>query len=155
MPAAVGDIDRNDMRELVRRGHIVQRDGIVFHSAVINDAAQVAAQLLDTHDDGFTVAEFRDATGASRKLSSRYQARALRSLPRHYSRKHFVSSSSSAVASEPATPPPRRTPSASPPAARLLTVLREEVAITAVAPPDDVVSPLENGPQPPDGHDAA
>ncbi len=67
-PSAV-DIDRNDLREMTRRGHVVQSDGIVFHSDTIDDAAGVAADLLAVDADGFTVAQFRDATGASRKYA--------------------------------------------------------------------------------------
>ena len=66
-PPSPEGVDRNDIRELARRGHIVQRDGLVFHTATIDAAAQVAAALLAETPDGFTVAAFRDATGASRK----------------------------------------------------------------------------------------
>ena len=66
-PPSLDDVDRNDLRELVRRGHVVQRDGIGFHRDAIDAAAFVAAELLAEHVDGFTVAQFRDATGASRK----------------------------------------------------------------------------------------
>lgn len=68
-PPSLDDIDRNDLRELVRRGHVVQRDGIGFHRDAIAAAAFVAAELLSEHADGFTVAQFRDATGASRKYA--------------------------------------------------------------------------------------
>lgn len=68
-PPSLGDVDRNDLRELVRRGHVVQRDGIGFHRDAIDAAAFVAAELLAEHVDGFTVAQFRDATGASRKYA--------------------------------------------------------------------------------------
>lgn len=67
-PPSGDAVDRNDMRELARRGHIIQRDGVVFHTATIDEAALVAARLLAEHQDGFTVAQFRDATGASRKF---------------------------------------------------------------------------------------
>lgn len=67
-PPPLDDIDRNDLRELVRRGHVVQRDRIGFHRDAIDAAAFVAAELLAEHPDGFTVAQFRDATGASRKF---------------------------------------------------------------------------------------
>jgi selenocysteine-specific elongation factor len=67
-PPSADDVDRNDIRELARRGHIVQRDGVVFHAATIDDASLVAARLLTEHPDGFTVAQFRDVTGASRKF---------------------------------------------------------------------------------------
>ncbi len=41
----------------------------MFHAATIDDAARVAADLLAEHEGGFTVAQFRDATGASRKYA--------------------------------------------------------------------------------------
>ncbi len=47
---------------------VVQRDGVVFHAQTIDEAGLIAAQLLAEHPDGFTVAQFRDATGASRKF---------------------------------------------------------------------------------------
>ncbi|WP_420451611.1 selenocysteine-specific translation elongation factor [Ilumatobacter sp.] len=66
-PPSADGVDRNDVRELARRGHVVERDGIVFHARTLDDAADVAAELLARTPDGFTVADFRDATGASRK----------------------------------------------------------------------------------------
>ncbi len=66
-PPPLDAIDRNDLRELIRRGHVVLRDGIGFHRDAIDAAAFVAAELLAEYVDGFTVAQFRDATGASRK----------------------------------------------------------------------------------------
>jgi selenocysteine-specific elongation factor len=68
-PPGTGDVDRNDLRELVRRGHAVMRDGIAFHRDTIEQAGLIAAQLLAQSPDGFTVAQFRDATGASRKFA--------------------------------------------------------------------------------------
>jgi selenocysteine-specific elongation factor len=68
-PATGRGVDRADLRELVRRGHAVQRDGLVFHVEAIDGAALVAAHLLAEHPEGFTVAQFRDATGASRKFA--------------------------------------------------------------------------------------
>ena len=67
-PPSADGVDRNDMRELARRGHVVQCDGVVFHTLTIDEAGRVAARLLDESPDGFTVAQFRDATGASRKF---------------------------------------------------------------------------------------
>ncbi len=67
-PPAPDGVDRNDIRELTRRGHIVQRDGVSFHAATIDAAARIAAELLASAPEGFTVAAFRDATGASRKF---------------------------------------------------------------------------------------
>ncbi len=68
-PPPPDGVDREELRELIRRGDVVQRDGIVFHAESILRAAQIARTLLDEHPDGFTVAQFRDATGASRKFS--------------------------------------------------------------------------------------
>jgi selenocysteine-specific elongation factor len=59
-------IERATLRELVRRGLVVERDGIVFHPHAIDAAAVVAARLLAA-SPGFTIAEFRDAIGATRK----------------------------------------------------------------------------------------
>jgi selenocysteine-specific elongation factor len=66
-PAQPDGVDRAELRELVRRGHLVIRDGIYFHADTIDDAAAVAARLLAGSEDGFTVADFRDVIGASRK----------------------------------------------------------------------------------------
>ena len=66
MPA---DADRTAVRELIRRGTFVERDQIVFHVDAIDAAARVAAQLLADDAAGFTVAQFRDRTGASRKYA--------------------------------------------------------------------------------------
>lgn len=68
-PEQPGDIDRSAVRELVRRGTLVERDQILFHHDAIEAAARVAATLLSDHPDGFTVAQFRDRTGASRKFA--------------------------------------------------------------------------------------
>lgn len=68
-PPSPADVPRGDLRELVRRGHVVERDGVYFHESTIGDAATVAAALLAASPDGFTVAQFRDATGASRKFA--------------------------------------------------------------------------------------
>lgn len=68
-PPAVDGVERGELRELVRRGHVVERDGVCFHREAIDAAAEVAARLLADRPDGFTVAEFRDATGASRKFA--------------------------------------------------------------------------------------
>jgi selenocysteine-specific elongation factor len=68
-PPAADGVDRAELRELVRRGFLVERDGVVFHGDTIDDAGRVAASLLAEHPDGFTVAQFRDAIGASRKYT--------------------------------------------------------------------------------------
>ena len=69
-PPAVDDVDRSVIRELIRRGLLVERDGDRRSTpTTIDDAGRVAAELLVEHPEGFTIAQFRDATGASRKYA--------------------------------------------------------------------------------------
>ncbi len=67
-PSPVSDIDRAELRELIRRGDVVQRDGICFHRETIAQAALVVDRLLVDHPDGFAMSQFRDATQATRKF---------------------------------------------------------------------------------------
>lgn len=66
-PPDPAGVDRGQLRQLIQRGTVVERDGVYFHAETIAAAAQVAASLLADHPAGFTVAQFRDATGSSRK----------------------------------------------------------------------------------------
>jgi selenocysteine-specific elongation factor len=66
-PAPLVDIDRDELRQLIRRGDVVQRDGILFHRETIEHAAALADRLLAEHPAGFTMSQFRDATEATRK----------------------------------------------------------------------------------------
>ncbi len=68
-PPQPDGVDRGELRELVRRGHVVVREGVHFHADTIDAAGLVAAGLLAEAPAGFTVAQFRDATGASRKYA--------------------------------------------------------------------------------------
>ncbi|MFP5486941.1 MAG: selenocysteine-specific translation elongation factor [Acidimicrobiia bacterium] len=68
-PEVPADADRGTIRELTRRGILVERDKVLFHRDTIDAAARVAAELLAGSPDGFTVAAFRDRTGASRKYA--------------------------------------------------------------------------------------
>lgn len=68
-PEVPADADRTAIRELIRRGTLVERDQLVFHVDAIDEAARVAAALLTDDPAGFTVAQFRDHTGASRKFA--------------------------------------------------------------------------------------
>ena len=45
-PPAPDGVDRATLRELVRRGHLVEREGVFFHRDAIDEAARVAARLL-------------------------------------------------------------------------------------------------------------
>jgi selenocysteine-specific elongation factor len=66
-PPAPNGVDRTELRELVRRGLVVERDGQWFHADAVTAAAELAARLLVERPDGFTVSEFRDAAGVTRK----------------------------------------------------------------------------------------
>ena len=68
-PPDVGDVPRNALRELVRRGLVVERDGIHFHPDALDAAALAAASLLAAAPAGFTMAEFRDAVATTRKYA--------------------------------------------------------------------------------------
>ncbi len=66
-PPAPDGVDRAELRELVRRGLVVERDGLYFAPSAIDAAAATAARLVTQTPDGFTVGAFRDAVGATRK----------------------------------------------------------------------------------------
>ena len=65
-PDPVG-VDRGELRELVKSGRVVEVDGVFFAPDAFGRAAELCARLLADHPDGFTVADFRDAAGNSRK----------------------------------------------------------------------------------------
>ena len=65
-PVAAG-VGRDELRELVRRGIVVERDGCYFAPSAVNEAAQRVAALLANAPDGVTIAEIRDALGTTRK----------------------------------------------------------------------------------------
>lgn len=67
-PDPVG-VDRSELRELVRRKLIIERDGLFFHPAAIDATAQAAARLLGEFPDGFTMSQLRDVLGVSRKYA--------------------------------------------------------------------------------------
>ncbi len=66
-PPAPDDLTRNEIRELVRRGSVIEVDGVAFGAGAIERAADIVRALLDSHPDGVTVAQIRDALGTSRK----------------------------------------------------------------------------------------
>lgn len=67
-PPGPDGVDRGEVRELVRRGLVVEEDGVHFAAAAIAEAARRMAGLLTTRPDGFTVAEARDELGTTRKF---------------------------------------------------------------------------------------
>lgn len=68
-PPEPTDVDRTELREMVRRGHVVVSEGVWFSASAIDLAARVVAQLLAAQPDGFTVADARDALGTTRKYA--------------------------------------------------------------------------------------
>ncbi|HET9442320.1 MAG TPA: selenocysteine-specific translation elongation factor [Acidimicrobiales bacterium] len=65
-PAEAG-VDRAELRELVRRGLVVERDGFYFAPSAIDAAVAVVAETLAANPEGITVAQLRDALGTTRK----------------------------------------------------------------------------------------
>jgi len=67
VPPSPDGVDRGDLRELVRRGDVVEVEGIFFASSAVDAAARLAARLLADHPEGFTVSTFREEAGNTRK----------------------------------------------------------------------------------------
>ena len=66
-PPEPDGVDRAELRELVRRGLVVERDGCYFAPAAVEEAARRVSALLATSPEGVTVAQVRDALGTTRK----------------------------------------------------------------------------------------
>jgi selenocysteine-specific elongation factor len=66
-PPEPDGVDRAELRELVRRGLVVERDGSYFAPSAVEEAARRVSALLATTPDGITVAQVRDALGTTRK----------------------------------------------------------------------------------------
>jgi selenocysteine-specific elongation factor len=60
-------VDKMQLRQMVRRKLVVERDGLYFHPEAINGAARTAAELLRANPDGYTMSQFREALGITRK----------------------------------------------------------------------------------------
>ena len=67
-PPPPADMGRGDIRELVRRGTVIEVDGVAFAPSSIERAADVLRQLFAARPEGATVAEIRDALGTTRKF---------------------------------------------------------------------------------------
>jgi selenocysteine-specific elongation factor len=80
-PEAIVDADRSVLRELARRTLIWERDGIWFHSIATDLAVEQVNELLVENPTGFTVSQFRERAGVTRKhavpLLSELDARAI------------------------------------------------------------------------------
>jgi len=69
------DIDRSEVRELVRQGLVIEEDGLFFSASAVEQAAVTIAEMLAAKPDGVTVAEVREAFGTSRKYAMPLLAR--------------------------------------------------------------------------------
>jgi len=66
-PPDPAGVNRAELAELVRRGLIVEREGVYFAPSALDQGALRVAHLLADHPDGVTVAQVRDALGTTRK----------------------------------------------------------------------------------------
>lgn len=66
-PPEPDGVDPDELRELVRRGEIIVEDGIYFSPTVVEDAANLLADMLAEKPDGVTVSEVRQRMGNTRK----------------------------------------------------------------------------------------
>ncbi|HEX9682270.1 MAG TPA: selenocysteine-specific translation elongation factor [Acidimicrobiales bacterium] len=60
-------VDSAEVRQLVRRGIVVEESGVHFSAAAVGAASGVVAGLLISQPDGVTVAQIRDALGTTRR----------------------------------------------------------------------------------------
>ncbi len=68
-PPGPDGVDRGEVRELVRRGTVVEEDGVHFARSAIDEAIARLRTALDDQPDGLTVAEIRDLLGTTRKFA--------------------------------------------------------------------------------------
>jgi len=67
-PAPTAD-QRGEVREMVRRGLVIEADGLFFSSNAVDRAIREVGQMLQAKPDGVTVAEIREHLGTSRKFA--------------------------------------------------------------------------------------
>ena len=60
-------VDRRELSELVRRGLVIERDGVYFGPLAVAEAARRLAEALASRPEGITVAQVRDALGTTRR----------------------------------------------------------------------------------------
>jgi selenocysteine-specific elongation factor len=66
-PPPPDGVGRDELRELTRRGLVIERDGCWFGASAVDEAGRVVAKLLAAEPAGVTVSAVRDALGTSRK----------------------------------------------------------------------------------------
>ena len=60
-------VDPAELRQLVRRGVVVQEDGISFAASALQQAAELVASMLRDKPEGVTAGDVRQALGTTRK----------------------------------------------------------------------------------------
>jgi selenocysteine-specific elongation factor len=68
-PPGPDDVPKAEVRDLVRRGLVVEEDGCYFALAAVESARRVVVAWLDAQPDGITVGQLRDSLGTSRKYA--------------------------------------------------------------------------------------
>ena len=66
-PPPPDGVDRDELRELVRRGLVVAQDGVWFSAGALDRAARLVAGLLADRPEGVSMADLRDAFGNTRR----------------------------------------------------------------------------------------
>jgi selenocysteine-specific elongation factor len=62
-------VPRPEVRDLIRRGLVFERDGMHFAASAVARAAEIVAGVLAGAPDGATASQLRDALGTSRKYA--------------------------------------------------------------------------------------
>lgn len=68
-PPGPDGVDRGEIRELVRRGTVVEQDGVHFARSAIDEAIGLLQSAFAAQPEGLTVAEIRDLLGTTRKYA--------------------------------------------------------------------------------------
>jgi selenocysteine-specific elongation factor len=80
-PTAPTGITPPELRRLAKAGLLFEREGEWFHVSALETARAVAVKLLQANQDGFTMSQFREALGVTRKhavpLAGELDARAM------------------------------------------------------------------------------
>jgi selenocysteine-specific elongation factor len=66
-PDTAADISPAELRRLAKIGLVFESQGEWFHQCALDDAHAAARNLLASHPDGFTVSQFREHLGITRK----------------------------------------------------------------------------------------
>ncbi len=66
-PPDADGVDRAELRELARRGAVIELGGLWFHPSAVAEAARRMAEIIAAKPDGVTAGEARDAFGVTRK----------------------------------------------------------------------------------------